>query len=206
MAQGWPWEDRVMQALTLPSSVAKGGWECNPSAIREAMDVLCVKWPVIVKLSAGIRKSGGHRTEPVGYTTDPDGTRRIEYQHVITVTTYEDSQEADRTLWHELTHASQVERHKGTDDVARSWHAEYTTETRRHGRGYNAYWNNKYEVEARENGDEMAPDYPLTRQRRAPQRQSEPVRGVRSVPFGSREADRMFRDMYADLQRRKAEA
>lgn len=135
-----------MQQLTLPSSVSKGGWRVSPSAFFEALDLLGITWEVVVKTSGGVSRRGAHRTMPkkVGAAG---------WFHSITVSTYLSPEEATATLWHELTHAAQVEAAPDVFAFAKAYREENAR------RGYDL---NVYEVEARETAETMR-DVALTK-------------------------------------------
>lgn len=128
------------QPLQLPASTAKGGWTVNPAAVREAIAFFGLTRPVRIKLAGGTRRHGSRRwNEATG--------------HSITLSTYLPAGRVSETLWHELCHAAQSEY---LGDAAFS--ASYDQYSKRVG-----YRLNPYEVEARETGAAMAPEFPLVR-------------------------------------------
>jgi hypothetical protein len=77
------------------------GWELDPGAILEAVELLGLRRPVRIRWTAGWRRSGCHRTRAAGAS----------YEHHITVSYLRGAEYASRTLWHELAHAFQTERY-----------------------------------------------------------------------------------------------
>lgn len=127
-------------ALKVPRKPSLGGHRISAAAVTEALEHLGINAPVQIKWSQGRRRLGAHRFRPgVG--------------HVITVTTYHRyASGVSETIWHELTHAHQLER--AVDP--KSFITSYREESRRVG-----YRNNRFEVEAREVGARMSVLKPL---------------------------------------------
>jgi hypothetical protein len=143
------------QKLTLPG-VGRGGFAFDPSAVRDALDLLGITHRVnikIVGLKAGRSYSRGNRRARFA-NGEPTS-----YWHEIHVDTDLDYRQASEVLWHELQHAAQDERF-GDDPYV--FAREYAAETAREGGGYSGYFNNGYEVEARATATTMA-DVLLTR-------------------------------------------
>jgi len=117
--------------LILPSRDVKGiRW--SVSGIEEALRLLEIAQPVEIKFSQGTRRIGCHRYFPG--------------RHSITISRFLTAEAASRVLWHELTHAAQVERAirlHGQSGLSKFGQA-YKLETRMRG-----YRGNRFEVEAR---------------------------------------------------------
>jgi hypothetical protein len=118
--------EKYARMITLPNTNRnKGGAEFDAGSCIKAVTVLRLTAPVEIKWSSGTRRKGAHYWR--------DG------RHVVTISTYLGGDEANMTLWHELTHAVQTER-VGEEKF---W-ADY----RMFGRSGRAYETNPYEIEA----------------------------------------------------------
>lgn len=82
----------------LPSG---GGWKIDRAALRDACDLLGLKLPVSIRFNSRFGNTHGN------YTFRRGG-------HDIMLKSYRTADQANETLWHELTHALQVERGGGT--------------------------------------------------------------------------------------------
>lgn len=136
--------------IRTPNTASADGLRINSAAIANAAAELGLSLPIIIKWSNGRRKLGCHRYR--------NG------QHHITVTRFyrkENAQRLSETLWHELTHAQQVEGFINDGKPYSDFYAEYRAETARHGKGFRAYQANRFEVEARENGAAYSATHPL---------------------------------------------
>lgn len=144
-------------------------WRHNDRAIRDAIEFLGITLPVRIKPTnvAGGRL-GAHTLRPVGPGVRRQGSRvhGIEHAtglvHHITVKSWQDAEQASRTLWHELTHAMQAERElaklpdpNDLRTALRTWGRAY-----RDGRSYDR---KPIEREAREY-EEFAAEHPLVRE------------------------------------------
>lgn len=127
-------------ALKVPRKPSLGGHRISAAAVADAAAYLGLNAPITIKWSQGRRRLGAHRFRPgVG--------------HVITVTTYHRyAHGVSETIWHELTHARQVEQVNDPKD----FYTAYRMESARVG-----YTLNRFEVEAREVGARMAVCRPL---------------------------------------------
>ncbi len=84
-------------------------WEVDPVALAEARELLEVRRPVEIRRVSATRINGrwGPRRDP----------RSGEIRHFIRIETHLDREQASRTLWHELTHASQFDRSVAEDTI-----------------------------------------------------------------------------------------
>lgn len=137
-------------AITVPRKPGLGGWSISKAAVADACRELGVTEPVKIKWSQGRRRLGCHR-----YTAAAG--------HSITVTTYHATALGiSETIWHELTHAMQLEKVKREQAAAgvtvdhRVFHAMYRRENASVG-----YRRNAFEVQARKIGSLMAGTRPL---------------------------------------------
>ena len=116
-----------MADVLLPTSDKnKGGAVLSAGAILEAVDLLGLQEPVVIRWNAGLRNRGvyGH----------------AKTHHLITLSTYNDAAQTSRTLWHELCHAMQRET-IGSEQM-RIWRLQYRYEDRPHekqAREYSAF-------------------------------------------------------------------
>jgi hypothetical protein len=134
-----------MNQITLPSKASQGGAVFLPAAVREAIDLLGIERPVVVKIVAARNLGGTHRVKPDG---------RGNYFHSITIRTSSSPEKASSSLWHELTHAAQCE----TFETPIHFHRAYAKASAMDG----GYRNNRYEVEARGN-ESLSEDLRLTK-------------------------------------------
>lgn len=116
----------------------QAGARLIPRAVMDAVEFLEIDRPVVIKWAAGLRRSGCCRYR--------NGT------HVITVSTYLDAAKLSRTLWHELIHAVQLERYADPKDFATAYRGD---------RKLVGYDRCRFEVEARQCGDDFAAAMPL---------------------------------------------
>lgn len=114
-----------------------GGWRVDHAALRDACDLLGLKLPVSIRFNSRVGKTHGN------YTFRRGG-------HDIMLKAYRTAEQASETLWHELTHALQVERGGGTYQAF-----EKMVEDEK-----GVYQNAPSEIEAREMSATMA-DIPL---------------------------------------------
>ncbi len=114
-------------------------WSFNEAAIIEALEILDIRRTVVLRIVNARNHSGMHRFHlgRGGY-------------HSITVHAGESASEVGRILWHELTHAWQVEtflRAMPNDQAGSlAFDVRYKRENQSSG-----YEQNRYEVEARAN-------------------------------------------------------
>ena len=135
-----------MAELLLPNAASSmAGARLLPSKILEAMDLLEIRHDVQIKWSGGYRRTGAHRF------LNRFGIRK----HVITVSTHLDAESASSTLWHELTHAHQLEGFEHPE----VFYAAYSRQSKSVG-----YKRNRFEVEARDNADAFKSEFPLASQ------------------------------------------
>jgi hypothetical protein len=87
---------------------AQGGYHINHAAIRDACEHLGVKLPVKIRQHGRVGNTHGNHRFNGSF-------------HNIMVKSYLTPEQASHTLWHELTHAMQVERSGGTKE---SWSRE----------------------------------------------------------------------------------
>lgn len=125
----------------------------NMLAIREAIDMLGITWPVEIKVSGHKGGTMGRcKTLPTGGQVERRGDRILNadtatgWKHVISVKNWLTTSEMGETLWHELAHAMQFERDVlplGLDGRGsmRAWNTMYRDGT--------TYTDKRYEVEAR---------------------------------------------------------
>lgn len=107
-------------------------WWFDEAAVQEACDLLGVACPVVVKFTRGAHTRGSHRW----YDT----------YHTVNLSSLWGWERASRVLWHELRHAAQCEAWQLSHDRGTMlWDTAYRLETRHRG-----YWDNRWEVEARE--------------------------------------------------------
>lgn len=85
-----------MTVRTVPRRPSAAGWLVDRAALEAALIDLGLRLPVTVRLTTGWRKAGVYRTRDEGHVVLLSGRHPIE--------------RANRTLWHELTHAVQAER------------------------------------------------------------------------------------------------
>lgn len=131
--------------LVVPSKPSTDGLRIDAAAVTDAAAELGLTFPIRISWSNGRRKLGCYRFKT--------GT------HSITVTRFYRRESAARlseTLWHELTHARQLEETVKAGQPYQAFHAEYRAETTRKG-----YRQNRFEVEARRVGAAMAERMPL---------------------------------------------
>lgn len=129
------------QALTLPGT-ARGGWEIAPGAALEALAALDLTMPVEVKITSAYHKRGSMR---IGADS-----------HVVFLTTDLSPEQASETLWHELVHCAQRERHPVGIDGAREFSDRYRAAS------VNGWAANPFEIEAIETATAMS-EFVLTR-------------------------------------------
>lgn len=123
-----------------------GGFTINQAALREAKEILGLKWPVQVRTHARHGSvNGNYRCELTGGG---------DYYHNIMIKSYLTPEQATKTLWHELTHAMQAER----EGSYAGWVLKHEQEHKRY-----SYRVRPIEIEAREMSDMMAPTHSLTR-------------------------------------------
>lgn len=135
------------------ASAAPGDrWHLDHGAIREACEYFGLDWPVDIKLTG--RQGGRYGA----HTIYPN-----RHGHFITVKRWLSAEQASRTLWHELTHAAQVERvaaragATAPREVATAWRA-----SPERGKG-TSYLRKPSEVEAREH-EALHDTLPLTKE------------------------------------------
>jgi hypothetical protein len=118
---------------------ARGGWYFDQDRIREVLDELDIRLNVQLKFMTGIYRYGTHRIK--GGLSNP-------YHHV-TVDQTDSAFDANKTIWHELTHCKQSEEwQRRTGLHINSWHSlDYKAVDGEHGRRYKG---NLYEIEARQ--------------------------------------------------------
>lgn len=83
----------------------------DENAVRDAAAWLGLKQPVYVQISAALYRSWGYYAGP---KWQPVGARRRRWDsphHVIVLSSHSLPERASQTLWHELAHALQSERH-----------------------------------------------------------------------------------------------
>lgn len=112
-----------------------------PGKVLEAVSVLEIGKSVTIRWAAGIRCRGSHRYR--------NG------RHAITLSTYQGATDTTKTLWHELWHAVQQERHEGNEEGFDRLYAVANSLL--------GYSENPFEIEARVLADLMA-DEPLADQ------------------------------------------
>lgn len=129
------------QRLLLPGKARGiGGAEFSVGGIEDALILLDIEKPVVVKWTAGMNRRGSYRYR--------DG------QHVIGISTYLRAEQASETLWHELVHAHQQERY--------SDHREFVLLTAHEARA-KGYRQSAFEVEAREVAGAYHEEFRLTK-------------------------------------------
>lgn len=125
-----------LQRLQCTGDVARAGWVLDQDAIIRAMDLLEIELPVHIRFMTGKYRRGSIQNTG-------DNTR-----HKMTIDQNKPIESANRTLWHELTHAMQAERYsRKTGRSITEWFYDYTYNRGPHGE---TYWLNGYEVEARQ--------------------------------------------------------
>ena len=131
-------EIRVLDRLVLPSERARAGWVIDRNAIQAAILLLGIEYPVRIRYMRGRYRYGTHYARK-----HPDLHHRITMNQDLPV------DQANHTLWHELTHAMQSERFER--ETRKPHWRFYRDEYRHHGAtGTRRYFAgmNPYEVEA----------------------------------------------------------
>lgn len=131
---------RQVKISTVPNKV---GAMMDATAIQEAVTELGITRPVQVKWSTGRSRIGCTRLK---------GHKLLGNDHIVITVSNQivKPERTSETIWHELTHAKQME---GYDDGY-----AFAMEYKRHGYTGNAYRRNPYEVEARVTADEKVND------------------------------------------------
>ncbi len=155
--------------------MSKNKWNFDQNAIDQAADFLGLKYPVKISGKRGRKgRSTGLYHGLFNYDTARHSFARFDqYTHVITVSRWVSPEHASEIIWHELTHAAQVENfveenagdpEQGHDAFAIAY--EEAGGGRINSRkGRKAYNENAFEVEARlaEKNAESKPLVKLTR-------------------------------------------
>ena len=139
--------------LYLPIYPARAGWSFDRGEILRAMDYLDIEAPIKLRYQSGTWTVGVH------------GIRWIDGKvgHRITVNQNHDVREANNTLWHELTHASQAARMvRETGKSLLLWHKdkEHGYDSGK-GEWGKTYQNNKFEIEANKIAKQWEVDWQL---------------------------------------------
>lgn len=124
-------------AVSVPPQVAKAGWIFDAKAIVTAKQHLSIDYPVRFRFITGKHRYGTHYARII-----PDE------HHLITVDQNHELHEANRTIWHELAHAAQSETF--ARETGKTHNLFYKTWYQPQGQTGNAYWNNVFEVDARQ--------------------------------------------------------
>jgi hypothetical protein len=128
-------EFNELQRVVLPPTRARAGWRIDLQAIKTAIDILEIKYPVRIRYIRGKYRRGTHYA-------------RKEY-HTITLSQDRPMKQANDTLWHELAHAQQAERfEERTGRPMRHFYREEYLESQ--GPWGASYQENFYEIDANE--------------------------------------------------------
>lgn len=111
-------------------------WEIDRTALKRACAMLGITWEVKITRTTARGRTGSWTMSPERHTAKV---------HRITANKLSDLETANRTLWHELTHAAQCERVGGT------WAQYFAHHRREHGYPYTI---RPCEVEARANAEQ----------------------------------------------------
>lgn len=127
--------------ISIPNSTARAGWEFDTDAIANAMDELQISRPVEIRFTAGRHTKGTHNNSHT--------------KHRITISQDQPIEEANVTMWHELTHASQAESFaRATGKPMSAFYSQlYRHVKGEHGKSYE---NNKMEIHARRVAEKYA--------------------------------------------------
>lgn len=124
----------ILLRLDGTTESAVEGWEFDYTKIDRALDFLKIYHPVRLGLKTGIYKLGHH-----------DSRNNM---HEIRISTYEEIEEANDSLWHELAHAMQSERLWREEGIPIWQFGEIYNDNM--GPSGSMYRNNYFEIEARE--------------------------------------------------------
>jgi len=129
----------TMKILLPNSDRNQAGATLKAGAVIKAVEHFKLQQDVTIKWANGTHRHGAYRwRKGVG--------------HVITLSTYYSAEDTSRTLWHELTHALQIERAASKGKAYADWSAEQ--------RRY-AYSVRPIEVQARKFAEHYHPQLPL---------------------------------------------
>lgn len=131
---------RSFVELVLPESSARAGWTIDPEALIDAKDLFSIKLNIKIRFTAGRNKVGG-----AGIKYYEDGKP----YHRITLSQDEYIDDANESLWHELTHCWQKEAWatKTGNSVSRFHRLAYKPMDGPHGLSYE---HNRFEIHARQ--------------------------------------------------------
>jgi hypothetical protein len=131
-----------------------GGWKISALALREAQVALELQFPVKIEI---LPHQGGKRGD---YQPSDDGK-----SHRIRIKNWLDTEQASKTLWHELTHAKQTEREIqfGERTLRPAFSRMKTNYEPLPGRKKGRYKHSPCEIEANNVAEMMYADMPLVR-------------------------------------------
>jgi hypothetical protein len=147
-----------LSPITFSANPSPAGWTLDPEAIRSALSLLgCDNMPfqLRVKLSSATRKYGATTWR----RKRQNGVVQPVSEVSVTVSRYLSAERATETLWHELTHVSQIMRHGSPEAFAQEYARYSSTKSSVYS---GRYERNPFEVEARETA-EAYKDCPLTK-------------------------------------------
>lgn len=139
--EGVSTENKAQRLLLPDKQRGIGGAEFSIGGIGDALTLLDIEKPVVVKWTAGMNRRGSYR-----YTKDG--------RHSVAISTYLNPEQASETLWHELVHAHQQERYEN--------HVEFALATT-HEVIKKGYRQSVFEVEAREVAKAYSEEFRLTK-------------------------------------------
>jgi hypothetical protein len=130
---------KLLRVGVPPNTTAKAGWQIDSLALANACEQLGIIHPVRVRFQSGIFRWGTH------YSRCTNG----EYWHRICINQRLTSLDnANQTMWHELTHAAQAEEFsRETGKPITKWHEWYDHWLAK-GEWGNTYRGNKFEIAA----------------------------------------------------------